>query len=106
MWEFMQLQWRVERLWSLMLNNSRVSLAELVLRGELDEMLEGISERECSEDDYVTRLQYLRELIACGKRFLDIVDAEVYRAIKEIQDPYPQTDEYPILAGEIPVYEE
>ena len=103
MWEFMKLQWRVERLWSILLNNKYCSLAELVLRGELDEVLEGVSENERPDDDYITRLQYLRELIALGHEFLSTVDAEVVRAIEEIQNPHPETDRYPVLRGEIPV---
>jgi hypothetical protein len=111
MWEFMKLQWRVECLWSIMVNNPRVSLAELVLRGELDEVLEGISEKERPEDNYITRMQYLRELIALGKRFLDIVDAEVRGAIAQIRDPYPGFEALPNStpaspAVEIPIDEE
>ncbi len=110
MWEFMKLQWRIEYLWSIMLNNPRVSLAELVQRGELDEVLNGISDKERPEDDYVTRLQYLRELIALGKQFLDIVDAEIIRAIREIQDPYQGVEDTGAQnrapATEIPVDED
>jgi hypothetical protein len=107
MWEFMQLQWRVERLWSTLLNNKYVSLAQLVQRGELDEVLEGISEKERPEDDYTTRLQLLRELVARGKEFLDAVDAEIKRAIEEIQNPYgdkPGKSVSPVL--EMPIDEE
>ena len=104
MWEFMKLEWRVECLWSIMLNNKYCSLAELVLRGELDDVLEGISENERSGDDYIKRLQYLRELITRGKEFLDLVDSEIHRAIKEIENPYPETDA-PVLVGEMPIEE-
>jgi len=92
MWQFLQLEWRVERLWSTLLNNKYCSLAELVLRGELDDVLEGISEKERPDDDYITRLKYFQELIALGKEFLDIVNAHVHRAIEEIQNPYPAVE--------------
>jgi hypothetical protein len=105
MWEFMKLAWRVECIWSIMLNNKHCSLAELVLRGETDEILQGVSEEERPDDGYVQRLKYLRELIASGKRFLDIVDAEVCNAIDQIQNPYPEANSYLVL-GEMPIDEE
>jgi len=104
MWEFMLLEWRVKRLWSTLLNNKYCSLAELTLRGELDDVFDGLAE---PDDDYDVCLEKFSELITLGKQFLDIVDAEVRGAIAQIRDPYPGVEAVPNPgpATEIPVEE-
>jgi len=106
MWEFMLLEWRVKQLWAALLNNKYCSLAELVQRGELDDVFDGIAS---PEDDYDVCLEKLLELIDLGKEFLDMVAAEIRGAIAQIRDPYPEVETEPrsyAPAVEIPVDEE
>jgi hypothetical protein len=106
MWEFLLLEWRVKQLWSTLLNNRHCSLAELTLRGELDDVFEGIAS---PEDDYDVCLEKLLKLIDLGKEFLDVVAAEIRGAIAQIRDPYPGVETGARSYGpavEIPVDEE
>jgi len=82
MWDFVELQKRIMRLWGVYANEKYSRLAEIVERGWVDDVLEGIGD---PEDDYATCLEKLREAIKSNRQFLDLVDKHLKLAIQELR---------------------
>jgi hypothetical protein len=99
---YFEILWRVEKIVEVMANNERVPLYELVERGALDNVFEGIAD---DGDSYPTCLEKLADLTDAAAQSLSRV-ARLLRGTANVLSPA----EYPAPTGSfvpvIPIDEE